>query len=39
MKNLDTYFVLEKKIACPEKSELLAEFMGLVIGDGHVSQY
>lgn len=32
-------FILRKKIKCPDKSSLLAEFIGIVFGDGGVTNY
>ncbi|MDE2019540.1 MAG: hypothetical protein KGJ13_04290 [Patescibacteria group bacterium] len=32
-------FVLLKKITIPQKSEKLAEFLGIMIGDGHLTDY
>lgn len=34
-----TGFILKKPIIKPQKSEMLAELLGILFGDGHLSQY
>lgn len=38
-KKMKTGFILRKAIHIPKPSEKLAEFIGIMLGDGHVGQY